>query len=214
VTSERLSNWLKPIPGKPGSFRTTGVGLKQEIDFVPFYQLHRRRYAVYWDLYTPAEWTRKETEYRAREEKQKKLEAATISFAQPGQMQTERDSNQQGEDSSPVRVEDRFGRSAAKWFSFDLPVNPAHPLTLIVTYSNENRGAGTCTVLVDGRKVGEQTAPRRSPEQEIRFFDVEYSIPLALVADKNKVTVRFEATNGRSTPSVFGVRIVRSNMER
>jgi hypothetical protein len=67
---------------------------------------------------------------------------------------------------------------------------------------------------VDGRKVGEQTAPRRSPEQEIRFFDVEYSIPLALVADKNKVTVRFEATNGRSTPSVFGVRIVRSNMER
>ena len=46
------------------------------------------------------------------EEKQKKLEAATIAFAQPGQMQAERDFNQQGEDSAPVRVEDRFGRAA------------------------------------------------------------------------------------------------------
>src|SRR5260370_28507396 len=94
VTSERLSNWLKQIPGKPGTFRTTGVGLKQEVDFVPFYQLHRRRYAVYWDMYTPAEWTKKEIEHRAREEKQKKLEAATISLEQPGQIQAERDSNQ------------------------------------------------------------------------------------------------------------------------
>ena len=60
-----VANWLKPVAGKPGTFRTAGVGLKQEIDFVPFYQLPRRRYAVYWDMYTPAEWTKRETEYRA-----------------------------------------------------------------------------------------------------------------------------------------------------
>jgi hypothetical protein len=209
-----VANWLKPVAGKPDTFRTTGVGLKQEIDFVPFYQLPRRRYAVYWDMYSPAEWTKRETEYRTREEKQKKLEAATIAFAQPGQMQAERDANQQGEESSPVQVESHFGRAATKWFSFDLPVNPAHPLTLIVTYSNENRGPGACDVLVEGRKVGEQTGVRRSPEQEIRFFDVEYRIPADLIAEKNKVTVRFEAANARSTPSVFGVRIVRSDMER
>jgi hypothetical protein len=209
-----VANWLKPVAGKPDTFRTTGAGLKQEIDFVPFYQLPRRRYAVYWDMYTPAEWAKRETEFRTREEKQKKLEAATIAFAQPGQMQAERDSNQQGEDSAPVQVEGRFGRTATKWFSFDLPVNPAHPLTLIVTYSNENRGPGACDVLLDGRKIGEQTGLRRSPEQEIRFFDVEYRIPADSIADKKKVTVRFEATNARSTPSVFGVRIVRSDMER
>ena len=211
---EPVANWLKPVAGKPGTFRTAGVGLKQEIDFVPFYQLPRRRYAVYWDMYTPAEWTKRETEYLAGEEKRKKLEAATVAFAQPGQMQAERDSNQQGEDSSPVRVEDRFGRAATKWFSFDLPVDPAHPMTMIVTYSNDNRGPSACDVLIDARKVGEQTGARRSPEQEVRFFDVEYPVPADLIADKQKVTVRFEATNGRSTPSVFGVRIVRSGMDR
>jgi hypothetical protein len=84
-------------------------------------------------------------------------------------------------------------------------------MTLIVTYSNENRGPSACDVLVDGKKVGEQTGPRRSPEQLIRFFDVEYRIPAESVANKAKVTVRFEATNGRSTPSVFGVRIVLSD---
>jgi hypothetical protein len=209
-----VANWLRPVAGKPGTFRTTGAGLKQEIDFVPFYQLPRRRYAVYWDMYTPVEWTKRETGYRAREAKQKMLEAATIAFAQPGQMQAERDANQQGESSSPVQVENRNGRSATKWFSYDLPVDPAHPLTLIVTYSNENRGPSACDVLLDGKKVGEQTGPRRSPEQQISFFDVEYRIPADLIANKTKVTVRFEVANGRSTPSVFGVRIVRSDMER
>ena len=168
----------------------------------------------YWDMYAPAEWTRKETEFRLREEKQKKLEAATIGFAQPGQMQAERDANQQGEGSSPVRPEGHFGRNATKWFSFDLPVDPAHPLTLIVTYSNDNAGASACDVLVDGQKVGDRTGARRSPEQVIQFSDVEYQIPGDLLAGKKKVTVRFEATNGRSTPSVFGIRIVRSDMER
>jgi DUF1680 family protein len=214
VGDQPVTTWLKPVAGKPGAFRTSGVRLKQEIDFLPLYQLPRRRYAVYWDMYSAAEWTKKESEFKAQEEKQKKLEAATIGFAQPGQMQAERDSNQQGDGSSPVRVEGRFGRAASKWFSFDLPVNPALPLALIVTYSNENRGPSACDVLVDSKKIGEQTGPRRSPEQETRLFDVEYPIPANLVAGKQKVTVRFEASNGRSTPSVFGIRIVRTDVER
>jgi hypothetical protein len=129
-------------------------------------------------------------------------------------MQAERDFNQLGEGSQPVRAEGHFGRNATKWFSFDLPVDTAHPLTMVVTYSNDNAGAGACDVLVDGKKVGEQTGARRSPEQEIHFFDVEYPLPADLVTDKKKVTVRFEATSGRSTPSVFGIRIVRSDLER
>src|SRR5205807_10006225 len=105
-----VANWLKPVAGKPGTFRTSGVGLKQEIDFVPFYQLPRKRYAVYWDMYTPSERATRQAEYRAREEKQKKLEAATIGFAKPSQMQAERDSNQQRDGSSPVQAAGHVGR--------------------------------------------------------------------------------------------------------
>jgi hypothetical protein len=165
-------------------------------------------------MYTPAEWAKKEAEYRAEQEKQKKLVASTVGFAQPGQMQTERDANQQGERSWPVNSDNHFGRMAAKWFSFDLAADPAHPLTLIVSYSNDNRGSAACDVLVDGVKVGDHTGAHRSPEQETRFFDVEYKLPADLLAGKKKVTVRFNAAGGHATPSVYGVRIVRADTER
>src|SRR5437667_2943331 len=88
---EPVGNWLKPVSGESGKFRTTGVGLTSDIDFVPFYQLPRHRYAIYWDMFTPEEWQKKSEAYAATQEKKKQLDAATVAFAQPGQMQSERD---------------------------------------------------------------------------------------------------------------------------
>ena len=135
-----------------------------------------------------------------------------LAFAQPGQ--TERDFNQQGEDSSPLQLEGHFGRHGTKWFSFDLPVETNHPMTLVVTYSNDNWRHTSCEVLVDGQKVGEKAGEHRSPEQQIRFTDVEYPIATDLLKDKKKVTVRFEAKNGEAIPGVFGIRMVRADAER
>ena len=213
ITSEPVGKWLKPVAGKPGTFRTVNVGLKDDITFVPFYELPERRYAIYWDVFTPQEWQKKSEAYSAEQEKQRKLEAATVAFAQPGQMQTERDFNEQGEDTAPVQLQQRYGRRGTKWFSFDLPVDPSHPMTAVVTYSNDGRKR-TFDVLVDGRKVGEQSMERRSPEQDVRFFDVEYPIPPELVQGKSKVTIRFEATNGNDIAGVFGIRMVRAGQSR
>jgi len=132
---------------------------------------------------------------------------------QPGQMQTERDFNQQGEDTSPVQLAGRFGRKGNKWFSFDLPVDSAHPMILVVTYSNDG-GRGSFDVLVDGQKLGSRMNERRSPEQEVRFIDVEYPVLPEMLKDKKKVTVRFEAKDGNAIPGVYGVRMVRGDSER
>jgi len=60
IAAERpVEEWLKPVPDKPGHFRSDGVGRERDVDFVPFYRLHRRTYAVYWDLFTESEWTEK-----------------------------------------------------------------------------------------------------------------------------------------------------------
>ena len=214
AASQSVENWLKPVAGKPGTFLTSGVGLATDITFVPFYQLPRRKYAIYWDMFTPEEWKKESEAYAAEEEKQKKLDAATVAFAQPGQMQTERDFNQQGEESSPVQLEGRYGRRGTKWFSFDLPVEAGHPMGLVVTFSNDARRNGSFDVLVDGKKVGEYATERRSPEQDVRFLDVEYAIPPELIEGKQKVTVRFEASPGSDIPGVFGIRIVRADQAR
>jgi len=130
VAAERpLSDWVKPVADKPGEFKTEGVGHDRDVQLTPFYRLHRHTYAAYWDLFTPTEWEKKAAEIAIEREKQKKLERATVAFLQPGEMQPERDFNQQGEDTTVVRVQGRPGRRGTKWFSFDVPVDPGRPPT-------------------------------------------------------------------------------------
>lgn len=213
VTTERpLSEWIKAVTDKPGNFKTSGVGREQDVELVPFYRLHRRTYSVYFDLFTPAEWEKKAAELLAARERQRKLEAATVGFVQPGEMQPERDFNQQGEETTPTRAGGRAGRSARKWFSFDLPVDAAHPLKLIATYHGEERANRSLEILVDGVRVGEQKIERHRPGSPTKsFFDVEYPIPAELVKGKQKVTVRFQATGGNETAGIFGVRMIRAD---
>ena len=212
VAAERpVADWLKPLPGKPGCFRTTGVGQDREVDFVPFYQLHRRSYGIYWDLFTPPEWERRAAEIAAQREQQRQLEAATVGYVQPGEMQAERDANMLGESTEPVRLMGRPGRHGTKWFAFDLPVEPAHAMTLVVTYNHDEWQVRTFEILVDGTRVGEQTIPRRGP---MRFFEVEYAVPAEAVKGKPQVTVRFQATGGNEIGAVYGLRMIRAGTDK
>jgi hypothetical protein len=213
-TGREPSTWLKPVADKPGGFRSEGVGRDRDVELTPFYLLHRRTYAVYWNLYTPAQWQQREAAVRAAQEKQRALEAATVAFAQPGQMQTERDFNQQGGTSMPIQLQGRYGRRATDWFSFDLPVDPSQPLVLVVTYNRDERANRAFDILLDGVKIGEQAIARRSPQEKEGFFDVEYPIPSGVVKGKQKVTVRFQGTGGAEPATVFGIRIVKAPQGR
>jgi DUF1680 family protein len=214
VTNEPLQQWLRPESSKPGWFKTTGVGLARDIEFAPFYELPRRKYAVYWDVFTPEEWSKRSAAYKAEQEKQQKLQAATIAFAQPGEMQSERDFNEQGENTAPLLWRGRHGRSGKGWFSFDVPVENTHPVALLVTYGGEGRRKSTFDILIDGKKIGDYVALPRSPEQDAHFVDANYAIPAELVGGKSKVTVRFQATDGNEIRGVFGVRTVRDGEAR
>jgi len=212
VAAERpVAEWLKPIPGKPGDFRSEGVGRDRDVIFVPFYRLHRRTYAVYWDLLTPPEWEKKSAEYAAERERDRKLELATVGFVQPGERQSERDFHQQGEQTWPGRVMGRPCRHGRRWFSFDLPVDPAHPMALVVTYYSDEWRKRTFEILVDGQRVGEQVVEKGGPP---RFFDVEYAVPEPLVQNKKTVTVRFQSTHGSEIAAVFAIRMIRADAER
>ncbi|HNS21359.1 MAG TPA: glycoside hydrolase family 127 protein [Sedimentisphaerales bacterium] len=218
VAAERpVSEWLRPITDRPGCFRTDGIGRETgsdqvcDVNFVPFYRLHRRTYAIYWDLFTQAGWEQKKAEYAAEQERQRKLKAATVAYAQPGEMQAERDFNCQSEDSSPDRVMGRPARRGRNWFSFDLPVEPAHPMALVVTYHTDEWRRRTFDILIDGQRIAEQVVERSGAP---RFFDVQHAIPADLVKDKKKVTVRFQATQGNEIAAVFGIRMIRADAEQ
>jgi DUF1680 family protein len=52
--AEEVIARLKPVPGQPLAFRTAGLAQPSEVSLVPFYRVHRQRYAVYWRLMDPA----------------------------------------------------------------------------------------------------------------------------------------------------------------
>src|SRR4030042_653028 len=107
----------------------------------------------------------------------------------------------------------RPGRWGRSWFSFDLPVKPDRPMALVVTYCSDHhsRGKAVFDILVDGQKIANQEVTRSSPA---RFYDVEYAIDPNFIEGKEKVTVRFQATEGNVVAAIFGIRMIRADAER
>ena len=221
VTADPVATWLQPVAGAPGHFRTDGVGREpdargrvSDVDFQPFFRLHRRTYSTYWDLFTPAEWDRQKTAYAAEAERLRKLAAATVAYLQPGEVVFERQFNYQaGEGAQSQRILGRPGRRGRTWFSYDLPVEPSHPMVLIATYfSGDRRGTpADFGIQVDGGSIGDQQLGLSDPH---RFFDLEYRLPEDLVRGKSKVTVRFQAKQGSQIATVFGLRMIRGDAAR
>jgi len=213
-----VDQWVRSVPQEPGRFRITEVGrdslgadLAIKADLVPFYRLHRRTYAIYFDLFAPSEWEEKKAEYVAEQERLRKLDKATVAYAQPGEMQPERDFNFQGPaDTRVTRIMGRPGRRGNSWFSFDLPVESDRPMSLLVTYYSDDRSRSPIKfdILVDCQRVGHQELTRSRPPC---FFDIEYPIDAGIIKGKEKVTVRFETKQGNSIASVFGIRMIRSD---
>jgi uncharacterized protein len=221
VTSDKpVGEWLQPVADRLGVFHTVGVGkgndgTEKELEFLPFYRLHRRTYGIYFDLYSSDAWSKKLEELSAAQKKQQLLEAVTIGFIAPGDAEKEKAFNQQGEETNQDRGAGRPGRRGKKWFSYDLPVDSNKPIALVVTYNTDERGKRSVELFVDGQRVGEQSIDRSPPGSAVgRFFEVEYKLPAELIKDKQKVTVKFQATGGNETATVFGVRTVRADAAR
>jgi hypothetical protein len=213
VTAERpIEEWLRPSNDTPARFRTDGVGREREVEFTPFYRLHRRIYGGYWDVFTPSQWEERAAEIARERERQRKLELSTVAYAQPGEMQPERDFNFQGDETWPVRDAGRAGRVGRGWFSFDLPIESSRPMLLLVTYrSGERRRDASFEIQIDGQRVAEETLKSGGTA---RFYDAQYPVPEELVAGKKQITVRFQAKEGSGIGPVFGVRMVRADAQQ
>ena len=188
-----------------GVARTVSTQSPIDVEFSPFFSMHRRTYAAYWDVLTPSELTTRARELAAERERARALDAATISSVTIGDRESEKAFNQQGVETSVIRTDGRSGRRAIRWFSYDLPVKAQTMLTLVATYNSDQRRPRSFDVLIDGQKVASESQPQSSLS---KFYDKEYVVPAELMRHKEKLTVRFEATGGLEVTPVFGVRLI------
>ncbi|WP_199615959.1 glycoside hydrolase family 127 protein [Paenibacillus alkalitolerans] len=209
VKHKPLSEWLEPIPGRTATFRTKGAGHPRDITLYPFYRMHDKLYSVYFDLFTPEEWAQAEIQYRRARERLLLLENCTIDYAQPGEMQPERDHNFQGD---VTRVDELYNRPCRVagmdgWFSFDMKVQPGVETLLVATYTSakEMNNIGF-DVIVGGMKVEEVAGGFR--ESDV-FYNVNYPVPGDTAAkDDGTVAFEFKAYPGHRVRRVFGLRTV------
>lgn len=79
-------------------------------------------------------------------------------------------------------------------------------MALVVTYHTDSRRPRTFDIVVDGKTIAQERFEQSSVS---RFVDREYPLPADLVSGRQKITVRFQATNGNDIAAVFGLRVTR-----
>ncbi|MFZ2054681.1 MAG: beta-L-arabinofuranosidase domain-containing protein [Candidatus Aminicenantales bacterium] len=209
--AENLEDWIKPLAGRPLTFRIFGAGRPDDVTLVPFYTLFGKRYALYWNFYSEKNWAEVEAKRRTRaaEEavRQIAIQKRLVDRVVIGQPESEKEHNLQSEKSSSGELRGEKWRQAADggWFSYDVRVLPGQPMVLLCTYWGSDVGR-TFDILVEGTKIATQTVNVNFPGD---FFDVEYKIQPELVRGKEKVSVRFQAPDGGTAGGLFGLVMLR-----
>ena len=207
VTEGRpIDQWLKPVPGRPLTFRADNAMKPGDLTFAPFYSMTNERYGVYFDRFTPAEWTAKEAEYRTEEESTKELAARTIDTMTLAQMQPERDHKLTEERTDVREQNNRATRQPLVngWMEFDMKVDG--PTELVMTYWGNDRAHPSFAILIDGKEIAAETLEGK-PQNH--YYDATYTLPEASTRGKTVVRVRIQPRATMVGPTVAAARTVR-----
>jgi DUF1680 family protein len=189
-------------------FRLDGAR-PQALPMVPFFRQYDRRSAVYFPIFTEAQWAAEEAGFLAAQRAQAAIEARTVDVLHLGEMQPERDHDFASNHSDLLSWGGRSGRQAwwgvGNYIEFTMSVRPG-PMVLQALYWGEEVDKNF-TILIEGEEIA---AERRAAEPVKEFVAVEYPVPERLIAGKSAVRVRFE-TRGSDAP-VYEVRMLEAEM--
>jgi hypothetical protein len=196
------------VPQDPAQHRFRVAGARPEaLPMVPFFRQYDRRSAVYFPIFTEAQWAAEEASFLAAQREQSALEARTVDVLHLGEMQPERDHGFASNHSDLLSWGGRSGRQAwwglGNYIEFTLAVRPG-PMVLQALYWGEEVDKHFA-ILVEGEEIAVE---RRAAEPVKEFVAVDYPIPEHLIAGKSAVRVRFE-TRGSDAP-VYEVRMLQA----
>ncbi|RFP10074.1 MULTISPECIES: glycoside hydrolase family 127 protein [unclassified Duganella] len=203
VGANILASFAQADQGK-SVYRSVGSGRPGDMKFAPFFSQYERRAAVYFHVYTDAEWAASEVGFRKEEARLKDLAARSVDVMHLGEMQPERDHDLQSDISYPVSYRGRNGRDARTggYFSFRMKCADG-PLLLQASYWGEERNRDF-HISIDGERIARVKLDGGNPGV---FIDQEYPVPERLTSGKGSVVVRFDPEPGHTAGPVFGVRL-------
>ncbi len=208
---------IEPVPGKPLTFRSVGVGRPADVSFIPYYRTHHQRFTVYWHLRTEDEWRKIAATREQAAITRSELEPRIVDEILFGDGRNTSEHKLQGDNCSSEAFRNRIWHESArgKSFSFALKVKPDTQMRLKCTYWGAEKeetvqlftgkmsatGPRVFDILVDDAKIAEQKLTPNTGKEE--FFDVEYAIPEELTKGKERVMVKFQAPKDATAGRLF-----------
>ncbi|MBC7785853.1 MAG: glycoside hydrolase family 127 protein [Burkholderiales bacterium] len=206
--SNSADEWLTRTGHAGLLFETTSAIGPRKLSLKPLYKIVDEHYQVYWKRHSPNEWSARETEIRAEEERVRQVEALTVDFLQPGEMQPERDHALEGEKIGTGTHADRKYRhaEAGGWLGFTLKTPAEGRADLVLTYWGGDAGRRTFDILVNDVKIATQSLNRQKPGA---FVDVNYRLPPEVLAGKAEARIKLVPHADNVAGGIYGARIVR-----
>jgi len=208
-----ITEKLEPIKGKPLNFSFANVKMinPEKVILEPFYQIHDARYMMYWMVLSKTQYSAYVDSIANAEKEKLALQKRTIDLVASGEQQPEADHLIQSSNSSTGNNLNEFWRDARNggYFSYNLSTNKETNMSLLVRYWGAEWGNRKFDIYIDDVKL--VTEDNTNKWNRSRFQNVEYSIPVSMLAGKENIRVKFQAVKGNTAGAVYYIRLVRKN---
>ncbi|PTN08691.1 glycoside hydrolase family 127 protein [Mangrovibacterium marinum] len=205
-SADQLPAMMKPVDGKPMTFRLNGLSDEKTLELIPFFRVHESRYIVYFKVVSKAELKAMEEKMAADEAVQKALDEATVDLVFPGEQQPESDHFIQSENTNSGVNQGKHWRDATGWFSYQLNDKAGDAGKLRIMYFGLDNGRNF-SIRINGEKLADVSL---DGSKGLEFFTVDYNIPQEIL-DKadGKLRVKFEAAPGSVAGGIYEVRLMK-----
>jgi uncharacterized protein len=180
--SDDVNSWIEPVPGKPLTFRSKGIGNPKDVELIPLINITDQRYAVYWSLFTKSGWeeAKREGEQMAGKMLDNLLVGDQVSESAHALVGNE---IQRSPDTGKHWV------STKDWFNLSMKVLIDRPVSLKLTYAKADTGR-EYSIAVDDIPVEVKPTVKEMADGTV---EAEYSIPLALTQSRRTAIVSFSS---------------------
>ena len=195
---------LKRLPCEQLAFEFTGniyPAQSTPLTFIPFYNLHQSRYAIYCHVVNETKFKDILQEIQSREAVASALASRTVDVIHLGEQQPESDHLIRFEASTAGVQHSRHFRKADGWFSYELKLNrDANVLSLLLHKSDVK----PFDVLLNGILLQSETISEHDLDG---FITILYPISSNLLSEQN--TLRIQSDGQEPTPAIYEVRIMK-----
>jgi len=179
---------------------------------VPFNSIAFSRYAVYFRHYPfPEQYQNEVAALTKKLAEEQRLEAETVDRVLVGHEDSEHSHGLEAVFSytggeAPVRWRDA---REGGYFMYNLKVLPHTPQKLYMVYSADDEGARIFDVMVDGKVLQTLDHSTKLAGKSGELYPVSIDLPAALIADRDHLTVKFQARRGNTAGGLFDLRVTR-----